>query len=192
MYQGRNEKAILVQKIILTILLITCIAIAIILCTQIFKNELTVKADYIQKESQIFSQIQENNKKEIEKIQVIIGKDEKIEEKENNQTNTTKNKSTKVKNVKSKGRTYETIAYLKIPSLGIEYPVLSKTSTELLKISLNKYWGANPNEVGNMCIVGHNYEDSRFFGKLHKIKKGATVEITDKTGRTLKYKVYKT
>ena len=42
------------------------------------------------------------------------------------------------------------IANLNIPSLGIKYPVLSSTSTALLKISLNKYWGANPNEVGNM------------------------------------------
>ena len=68
------------------------------------------------------------------------------------------------------------IANLNIPSLGIKYPVLSSTSTALLKISLNKYWGANPNEVGNMCIVGHNYEDSRFFGKLNKIKKGAIAQ----------------
>ena len=73
------------------------------------------------------------------------------------------------------------IANLNIPSLGIKYPVLSSTSTALLKISLNKYWGTNPNEVGNMCIVGHNYEDSRFFGKLNKIKKGAIVKITDLT-----------
>ena len=84
------------------------------------------------------------------------------------------------------------IANLNIPSLGIKYPVLSSTSTALLKISLNKYWGANPNEVGNMCIVGHNYEDSRFFGKLNKIKKGAIVKITDLTGKTLDYEVYDT
>ena len=86
------------------------------------------------------------------------------------------------------------IANLNIPSLGIKYPVLSSTSTStaLLKISLNKYWGANPNEVGNMCIVGHNYEDSRFFGKLNKIKKGAIVKITDLTGKTLDYEVYDT
>ena len=84
------------------------------------------------------------------------------------------------------------IANLNIPSLGIKYPVLSSTSTALLKISLNKYWGANPNEVGNMCIVGHNYEDSRFFAKLNKIKKGAIVKITDLTGKTLDYEVYHT
>lgn len=100
-------------------------------------------------------------------------------------------KTTKTNKYKaSNGKTYEVIANLNIPSLGIEYPVLSSTSEALLKISLNKYWGANPNEVGNMCIVGHNYEDSRFFGKLNKIKKGAIVKITDLNGETLDYEVY--
>ena len=116
---------------------------------------------------------------------------------EDNVTNTneqSQNTTTKIKSKykASNGKTYDVIANLNIPSLGIEYPVLSSTSEALLKISLNKYWGANPNEVGNMCIVGHNYEDSRFFGKLNKIKKGAIVKITDLTGKTLDYEVYDT
>ena len=56
-------------------------------------------------------------------------------------------------------------ARLRIPKLGIDYPVLSDWSEELLKISLNKYWGPNgPNEVGNYCIVGHNYKSGKMFG----------------------------
>lgn len=116
---------------------------------------------------------------------------------EDNVTNTNEQFQNTTKKIKSKykasnGKTYDVIANLNIPSLGIKYPVLSSTSTALLKISLNKYWGANPNEVGNMCIVGHNYEDSRFFGKLNKIKKGAIVKITDLTEKTLDYEVYDT
>lgn len=90
------------------------------------------------------------------------------------------------------GKQYEIIATLKIPSLGIEYPILSSTSEELLKISLNKYWGANPNEVGNMVVLGHNYENTKFFSKLPKIKIGDIVKITDLTGKTLDYEVYET
>ena len=120
----------------------------------------------------------------------------KDENKEQNQetksTNTQTSGESSKKTTTSNKKGYSTIAYLKIPSLGIDYPVLSSTSPELLKISLNKYWGANPNEVGNMCIVGHNYNDSRFFGKLNKIKKNAEVKITDMTGKTLTYKVYYT
>ena len=96
------------------------------------------------------------------------------------------------KAIASDGKAYDTIAYLSIPSLGIKYPVLSKTSEALLKVSLNKYWGPNPNHVGNMCIVGHNYNDSRFFGKLNQIKMGAEIIITEMDGTALSYYVYDT
>lgn len=92
----------------------------------------------------------------------------------------------------SNGKQYETIAILNIPSLGIKYPILSTTSEALLKVSLNKYWGANPNEVGNMCILGHNYENTKFFSKLPNIKIGDIVQITDLEGKTLDYIVYET
>lgn len=96
------------------------------------------------------------------------------------------------KAIASDGKSYDTVAYLSIPSLGIKYPVLSKTSEALLKVSLNKYWGPNPNQVGNMCIVGHNYNDSRFFGKLNQIKMGAEIIITEMDGTALSYYVYET
>lgn len=90
----------------------------------------------------------------------------------------------------SNGEKYETIGILNIPTLNIEYPILASTSTELLKISLTKYHGANPNEVGNMVIVGHNYHNGEFFSDLHKIKKGDIIKITDLQGITLDYEVY--
>lgn len=91
------------------------------------------------------------------------------------------------------GATYTVDAVLNIPSLGINYPVLSETSDELLKISLNKFWGCGPNEVGNYCIVGHNYDGKDImFGKLNRIKNGDIVELEDSSGRKLSYKVYNT
>jgi sortase A len=68
--------------------------------------------------------------------------------------------------------------------------VLSATSDALLFVSLNKYWGPQPNEVGNYCIVGHYYENGKMFGKLHKLKNGDKAELTDLSGNTLKYQVY--
>ena len=94
--------------------------------------------------------------------------------------------------IASDGKAYDAVAYLSIPSLGIKYPVLAKTSDALLKVSLNKYWGANPNQVGNMCIVGHNYNDSRFFGKLNQIKNGEEIIITEMDGESVSYYVYET
>lgn len=84
---------------------------------------------------------------------------------------------------------YSAEAIVKIPSLGIEYPVLSETNDELLKISVNKLWGPNPNEVGNYVIVGHNYKSGKMFGKLKNINTGDIIELTDLTGRTIKYVV---
>lgn len=94
------------------------------------------------------------------------------------------------KHVTQNGQSYNTDAVLNIPSLGINYPILSETSEELLKISLNKFWGPSPNEVGNYCIVGHNYKNKKMFGKLSSIKNGDIVELTDNSGRTVKYAVY--
>jgi LPXTG-site transpeptidase (sortase) family protein len=108
------------------------------------------------------------------------------------QTETEDSDEVIVKETVIDGKTYETIAILYIPTLNIEYPVLSTTSKELLKISLNKYWGPNPNKPGNFCIIGHNYNDDNFFGKLHNIEIGHYVQLTDMSGKTLQYRVYDT
>lgn len=84
---------------------------------------------------------------------------------------------------------YSAESIVKIPRLGIEYPVLSETNDELLKISVNKLWGPGPNEIGNYVIVGHNYKSGKMFGKLKNIKIGDIIELTDLTGRTVKYVV---
>lgn len=103
-----------------------------------------------------------------------------------------KPKATIVESTAPDGKSYYTESILKIPKLGIEYPVLSDTSDELLKISLNRLWGPDPNEVGNYVVVGHNYKSGKMFGKLPNIAIGDVCEITDLLGRTIKYKVYTT
>lgn len=94
------------------------------------------------------------------------------------------------KSVASDGTVYYTIGIINIPSIGVYYPILSTTTTELLKISPCKFWGPNPNEVGNLCIVGHNYRNSKFFSNVPKLENGDTIEITDLSGKTLTYLVY--
>lgn len=88
------------------------------------------------------------------------------------------------------GKAYTTESVLKIPKIGIEYPVLSETSEELLFVSINKYWGPKPNEIGNYCIVGHYYESGKMFGYLHKLKNGDTATLTDMSGKIVTYQVY--
>ena len=61
---------------------------------------------------------------------------------------------------------------------------------ELLKLSPCRFHGPEPNEVGNFCIVGHNYRNSKFFSKVPNLENGDTIDITDLTGRTITYSVY--
>ena len=137
-----------------------------------------------------------NIEQEEEKL-VVVNKDN-IEEKTESTTISETNKGTEKQDSQTiaytapNGEQYTIIGALNIPTLGIEYPILSSTSTALLKISLNKYWGANPNEVGNMCVVGHNYRNTKFFSKLLNINIGDIVKVTDGSGRTLDYTVYST
>ena len=60
----------------------------------------------------------------------------------------------------------------------------------MLKVSVCKFWGSNPNEVGNLCIAGHNYRNKRFFSKVPTLSVGDIIEITDLNKKTLKYSVY--
>ena len=92
--------------------------------------------------------------------------------------------------VTESGQEYHTVAIVNIPSIGVNYPILNTTTDELLKISPCYFWGPKPNEVGNYCIVGHNYRNSKFFSKVPKLENGDIIEITDLSGRTVKYSVY--
>ena len=92
--------------------------------------------------------------------------------------------------VTSTGDTVTKIAIVNIPSINITYPVLSTYNEELLKTSPCKYWGPDPNEVGNFCIVAHNYRNAKFFSKVPELENGDIVEITDLNTRTIQYVVY--
>lgn len=90
----------------------------------------------------------------------------------------------------SKGNEYSVVGVVNIPKINCKYPIIAETTDELLKVSVCKFWGPNPNEVGNLCIIGHNYKNSRFFSKVPTLVVGDIVEITDLSGKTVKYKAY--
>lgn len=104
------------------------------------------------------------------------------------------NKQTKQKT--ENGYQYETIATINIPKINVTYPIIdgptdsAEETEDLLKISPTKFWGPGPNEVGNFCIVGHNYRNTRFFSKVPTLVEGDIIEITDLSGKTIQYKVY--
>ena len=97
----------------------------------------------------------------------------------------------------SNGTKYYAVATVDIPSIDCTYPVLVADNPEdatkldeLLKISPCKFWGPNPNEVGNFCIVGHNYRSNKFFSHVPDLSIGDKIEIKDLNGQTIVYKIY--
>lgn len=104
---------------------------------------------------------------------------------------------TKTKQQSQSGYTYVTDGKITIPKLGIEYGILdgetdSEAETEeLLKMSPVKFHGPGINEVGNYCIVGHNYRNTRFFSKVPTLVNGDVIQITDLADNsTVTYEVY--
>ena len=114
-------------------------------------------------------------------------------------TTTQKNQSAINKNKKIKtdnGYTYSTIASINIPKINVNYSIIDgetdsvEETDALLKISPTKFWGPDPNTVGNFCVVGHNYRNTKFFSKVPTLENGDVIEITDASGKTLRYSVY--
>lgn len=89
------------------------------------------------------------------------------------------------------GKKYETIGVVKIPKISITYPILSETTDKLLKVAPCKFHGASPNEVGNLCIIAHNYRRKGvFFSDVEDLVIGDIVEIQDLSQRVVQYEVY--
>lgn len=82
------------------------------------------------------------------------------------------------------------IGIIKIAKINLNYPIISETNDDLLKISLCRFAGPNPNEYGNLCIAGHNYVDNKFFSNLSKLKNKDIVEIYDLYGKKINYEVF--
>ena len=82
------------------------------------------------------------------------------------------------------------IGLLQIDKINLNYPIISYSSDELLKISICRFAGPMPNETGNLCIGGHNNIDNSFFGKLNRLNLGDNIRIYDLSGNYLDYTLY--
>lgn len=82
------------------------------------------------------------------------------------------------------------VGLLKIDKINLVYPILSTTSEELLKISPCRFYGPMPNEIGNLCIAGHNYANQTHFAKLSLLENGDNIQIYDLNSNPVNYVVY--
>ena len=81
------------------------------------------------------------------------------------------------------------IGLIEIKKLKIIYPILSEVNDDLLKIATCRFYGPLPNEVGNLCIAAHNYNDYRFFSRINQLEIGDSINIYDALGNVLEYHV---
>lgn len=110
------------------------------------------------------------------------------------QANNTKNEQTQNQIIKQEiekeYKGYKVSAKLEIPAISLETYVLETYSTKALNISVAKFWGADPNQIGNFCIAGHNFNKPNMFKNLKKLQIGDTIYISDNDNGKIEYKVY--
>lgn len=85
---------------------------------------------------------------------------------------------------------YTVIGEISIPKINITYPIIGETTDEYLKIAPTRLRGPNVNGIGNLCVVAHNYKNTKFFSKLSQLDINDTVYLTSISKQKLEYFVY--
>lgn len=86
---------------------------------------------------------------------------------------------------------YEVKGIIEIPKTGIKYPILQPVTKRSLELAVAILYGPGLNEVGNTVILGHNYRNNLFFSDNDRLSNGDKILITDQTGTTITYEVYR-
>lgn len=97
--------------------------------------------------------------------------------------------TTSISEVEESNNSSFIIGLIEIKKLKIVYPILSGVSDELLEIATCRFYGPMPNEVGNLCIAAHNYNDYRFFSRIKLLETGDSINIYDADGNVQEYHV---
>lgn len=87
------------------------------------------------------------------------------------------------------GKSFSIIGMIEIPKINIYYPIISESNENLLKIAPCRISGPMPNEDGNLCIAGHNYDNYKFFSKVNILTKNDKIIIYNVDGSNLIYKI---
>ena len=154
------------KKIIKGIILIFLIGIISYTVYQMYQE-----AQIQEKPSTSLGQIKQEN---ITKTQVTTQKEEKKD----------------LNLVEKEYKGYEVSAKLKIEKLDIDTYVLANYSKQAMEVCVAKYYGPEPNEVGNYCIAGHNYITKNMFSKLGTLEIGDEMILTDNYYGKITYEIY--
>ena len=122
-----------------------------------------------------------NTRNEMEEENIILDDENMIQDTSINQTE---------KSLLTTYKGYPVIAKLEIPKIDLETYVISEYSNQALGVSVTKFYGGNPNEVGNFCIAGHNYITKNMFHDLKNLSIGDTFTLIDTNHHEGFYKIY--
>ena len=156
--------------------IILCVAfLTLIICMGISKKE----------EKQIKSPTIEQKSGEVKEKSLVIT----IEE--NEQQNEVQNVKEYPKvDIVNTYRGYDVCAELEIPAISLVTNVLKNYSTAALNISVTKFWGVEPNQIGNFCVAGHNFKNKNMFRNLKKLGIGDKLYITDREVGKVEYEIF--
>lgn len=85
---------------------------------------------------------------------------------------------------------YKVIGKLEISKISLATYILEETTDKTLKVSVTKLEGPQINEIGNFCVIGHNYFNSKMFFKLNKVQKDDEIILTNTFDEKVRYRVY--
>ena len=174
--KDRKLKKIRIMIIIFAVLIIF---IVINRRLQIKNIGTQVRTSYTSSETLDLENSEKQRKNEEEKVEV--NKKNSIEDTSVSQTDNS---------ILTTYKGYPVIAKLEIPKINLETYVLSEYSEQALGVSVTKFYGKNPNEVGNFCIAGHNYITKNMFHDLKKLSIGDTFSLIDTNSNKVNYKIY--
>ncbi len=130
---------------------------------------------------------------------ILLGiyKENKITLKEDNHTQvkidktSAPQKNNKIENVHIEEQYlgYEVAAKLIIKKIGLETYILKEYSKETMDLCPTKFWGVDSNEIGNFCIVGHNYKKENMFNNLINLSVGDEFQLLDNKNGKFTYTI---
>ena len=85
---------------------------------------------------------------------------------------------------------YKVTAMLQIPKINVNTCVLEEYSIDALYECVTKFYGNEPNEVGNFCIAGHNSKRKNMFTDIKQLEIGDEIILTSQEKGSLIYEVY--
>ncbi len=158
------------KKIIINIFLI-CTIVIVMIWLGIEDN----KDKKIEEEKQ-----QLNNNYTVEKQEIEINNIEEIKE----------IKKYPKEQIEEEYQGYDVCAKLEIPEIALETYILKNYSIQALNVAITKFWGVDPNMIGNFCVAGHNFPNRNMFYKLKKLEKGDRLFISDNNIGKIEYEIY--